>query len=70
MMGDGFIDPVLREAVEAAGYRGDTEVENLQRGHLGSSRRRGHRHHTRRYVTEVLPRRPTAAPMAAAPVTA
>jgi len=56
MMGDGFIDfRVLREAVEAAGYRGDTEVEIFNADIWAAPGAEVIATVARRYVTEVLP---------------
>jgi sugar phosphate isomerase/epimerase len=56
MMGDGFVDfRVLREAVEAAGYQGDTEVEIFNADIWAAPGDDVLATMTRRYVTEVLP---------------
>jgi len=56
MMGDGFVDfQVLREAVEAAGYQGDTEVEIFNADIWAAAGDDVLATMTRRYVTEVLP---------------
>ena len=56
MMGDGFIDfRTLREAVEAAGYRGDTEVEIFNADIWAAPGDDVIATVARRYLTEVLP---------------
>jgi sugar phosphate isomerase/epimerase len=56
MMGDGFVDfRVLREAVEAAGYAGDTEVEIFNADVWAAPGDEVIATVARRYVTEVLP---------------
>ncbi|HEX4361602.1 MAG TPA: sugar phosphate isomerase/epimerase family protein [Pseudonocardia sp.] len=56
MMGDGFIDfRALREAVEAAGYRGDTEVEIFNADIWAATGDDVIATVARRYLTEVLP---------------
>lgn len=56
MMGDGFVDfRPLREAVLAAGYRGDTEVEIFNADIWAAPGEAVLATTTRRYLTEVLP---------------